>query len=101
MQNLLANFKKYLLSLHLGPISRKLYVSDIRKYLSYLGSDPTLEQITSSYSKFLDSLRSQATSPSMLRRTSASLRQFGTFLSLTYSLPNPVLLPLRSTIYDL
>lgn len=92
METLLTTFKKYLLSLHLGPVSRKLYLSDARRFLSFLPT-PTLSLISSpsSYLKYLDNLRLQATSPSMIRRITASLHQFGAFVALTYGVPNPTL----------
>ena len=87
-----AAFKQYLSTLKLSPVSRKLYLSDVRRYLAGLGVEPTLDQVTSptAYSNYLADLRSQAMAPSMLKRTLASLRQFGAFLSLTYSVPNPL-----------
>ncbi|MEI8233029.1 MAG: site-specific integrase, partial [bacterium] len=86
-------FKQYLLSLKLSPVSRKLYLSDIRRFLANFSSEPTLDQLSSStsYLAYLDLLRSQAIAPSMLKRTIASLRQFGSFFALTYSLPNPMI----------
>ncbi|MFH2085857.1 MAG: phage integrase N-terminal SAM-like domain-containing protein, partial [bacterium] len=92
MPNLLLAFKQFLLNLKLSTVSRKLYLSDTRHFLNWLGSEPTLRELSSakSYSGYLSHLRSHATAPSMLKRTVASLRQFGDFLSLTYSLPNPM-----------
>jgi site-specific recombinase XerD len=84
-------FKQYLSTLKLSPVSRKLYLSDIKRFLSWVGLEPTLDQVSSSksYADYLSYLQSQAIAPSMLKRTTASLKQFGTFISLTYSLPNP------------
>jgi site-specific recombinase XerD len=84
-------FKQYLSTLKLSPVSRKLYLSDIKRFLSWLSTEPTLDQVSSSksYSEYLAYLGGQAMAPSMLKRTTASLKQFGTFISLTYSLPNP------------
>jgi|GEM_PF-4607110 len=86
-------FKQYLLKLKLSPVSRKLYLSDVSRFLTWLGQEPTLDQVTSatSYVKYLGYLVTQALAPSMLKRTNASLRQFGSFISLTYSLPNPAI----------
>jgi len=85
-------FKKYLSTLSLSPISRKLYASDLTKFLTFLGPDSTLEQIASpkSYTTYFKYLESHATAPSMIKRTMVSLRWFGNFISLTYSLPNPL-----------
>jgi site-specific recombinase XerD len=84
-------FKQYLSTLKLSPVSRKLYLSDIKRFLSWLSVEPTLDQVSSSnsYSTYLAYLGNQAIAPSMLKRTTASLKQFGSFISLTYSLPNP------------
>ncbi len=89
---MLTAFKQYLSTLKLGAVSRKLYFADVRRFLASLGSEPTLSQVASPkvYAHYLDSLKSVATAPSMVKRTLASLKQFGTFLSLTYSLPNPM-----------
>lgn len=91
--NLLTSFKHYLSTLPLGSISRKLYSADVARFLSFLGGDPTLSQVKNpaSYSRYLAHLRAHASTPSLLRRTTASLRQFGTFLTVTHSLPNPTL----------
>ncbi len=86
-------FKHYLSILKLGPVSRKLYLSDVRKFLDTLGSEPTLDLVknTRVYTVYLDSLKELATAPSMLKRTLASLKQFGAFIASTYALPNPTL----------
>ena len=87
-------FKKYLLSLKLSPVSRKLYLSDVRRFLHWLDEveSVTLDQVVSPkiYIRYLDSLRTQAMAPSMLKRTIASLKQFSSFLTLTYNIQNPM-----------
>ena len=90
---MIAAFKQYLLTLKLSLVSRKLYLSDVRRFLTSLGDNPTLDQLSSraTYLTYLGSLTELATAPSMLKRTLASLKQFGTFLSLTYSFPNPTM----------
>lgn len=86
-------FQQYLATLKLSPVSRKLYLADVRKFLVNLGVNPTLSQLTAgkSYSNYLDLLRAQAIAPSMLKRTTASLRQFSRFIALTYAVNNPLL----------
>lgn len=86
-------FKNYLFSLSLSPISRKLYLSDIRRFLAFIGGEPTLDQLSKDkyYLAYLASLSAQSIAPSMLKRTTASLRQFTTFLSRSYGITAPSL----------
>ncbi len=93
MPNLLASFKQYLLTLSLSAVSRKLYASDTARFLAYLGGNPTLDQLKDpqSYQHYLDYLRTRATAPSLLRRTTASLRQFDTYLTHAYGFTHPFL----------
>jgi hypothetical protein len=86
-------FKNYLLSLSLSPISRKLYLSDIRRFLAFIGGEPTLDQLSKDkyYLTYLASLSAQSIAPSMLKRTTASLRQFTSFLSHSYGIVAPSL----------
>ena len=95
---MLPAFKQYLLSLKLSAVSRKLYFADVKNFFNYLGDNPTLDQLVSAkiYRSYLENLRSQAIAPSMLKRTIASLRQFGSFLSSAHGVTSP-LIALHST----
>ena len=89
-------FKQYLSTLNLGAVSRKLYLSDVKRFLDYLSSDQsslTISQVSSTqvYLDYLNHLRSGAIALSMLKRTIASLKQFVSFLTLTYAVENPTL----------
>jgi site-specific recombinase XerD len=93
-------FKQYLLTLKLSQISRKLYLADVRRFLIWLHQGqadlfdvlPDLDEVISkeTYPRYLESLKAQQLAPAVLKRTAASLRQFGSFIAHTYSVPNPL-----------
>jgi site-specific recombinase XerD len=97
---MLTAFKQYLLSLKLSAVSRKLYFSDVRRFMVWLAEannisfqEITLDLITSGkvYVSYLAVLKSMAVAPSMLKRTMASLRQLSTFITITYGVAAPSL----------
>jgi site-specific recombinase XerD len=89
---LLSHCKIALISQKLSLTSRKLYLADIKRFLSWLPkskltpsklSDPKI------YHNYLEYLKKQEISPSMMRRTTASLRQLGKIINSMYNLGNP------------
>ncbi|MBP9702489.1 tail fiber domain-containing protein [Candidatus Woesebacteria bacterium] len=89
---LLTAFRTYLASLGLSSISRKLYSADIARLLaSSLFSDLNVATLTNpkNYASYL-SQPELTSSSTLLRRTLASLRQFGTFLNQSFDLPSPI-----------
>jgi len=89
--SLLNAFRTYLSSLGLSSISRKLYSADIARLLSSSTfASITIDALSNpkNYLAYLaqPELTSSAT---MLRRTIASLKQFGLFLNHSFSIPNP------------
>ena len=89
---LLAAFRTYLASLGLSSISRKLYSADIARLLaSSLFNDLNVATLTNpkNYASYL-SQPELTNSSTLLRRTLASLRQFGTFLNQSFDLPSPI-----------
>lgn len=89
---LLASFQAYLSSLGLSNISRKLYSTDIARLLSSSAfTNLSIHTLTNAnnYVTYL-SRPEIASSATLLRRTLASLKQFGVFLSSSFGLPSPV-----------
>ena len=89
---LLAAFRTYLTTLGLSSISCKLYSADVSRLLSSsIFSDLSLATLTTT-KNYLSYLAQPelASSPTLLRRSLASLKQFGLFLSQQYELKNPL-----------
>ena len=89
--SLLGAFRTYLSGLGLSSISRKLYSADIARLLSSRQfASLTLEALSNpkNYLTYL-SQPDLASSSTLLRRSVASLKQFGLFLSHSFSIPNP------------
>lgn len=89
---LLAAFRTYLTTLGLSSISCKLYSADVSRLLSSsIFSDLSLTTLTTT-KNYLSYLAQPelASSPTLLRRSLASLKQFGLFLSHQYELKNPL-----------
>lgn len=89
--SLVSAFRSYLLSFGLSSISCKLYTADVARLLSSSNlNDLTLSTLSDPkfYSDYLTKPEFDS-SATLLRRTLASLRHFGAFLSLHYDIPNP------------
>lgn len=92
---LMRRSEQYLVSLRLSPVSRKLYLADIRNFLNYFAK---LHDLTPSslahplhFREYLDHLLNQGSSPAAVRRTFSAMRQFGKLVSEMYNLPDPTL----------
>lgn len=89
--SLLSAFRSYLITLGLSSISCKLYSADVSRLLSSTGlTNLTLSTLANPdfYTNYLTKPEFEG-SATLLRRTLASLRRFGLFLSLHYDIQNP------------
>ncbi|KKU88038.1 MAG: hypothetical protein UY18_C0022G0020 [Microgenomates group bacterium GW2011_GWF2_47_9] len=92
--DLLQTCKTIFLARQLSANSRKLYLADIRNFLTFLADQEGFVATNKLknprlYLDYLDSLREKAVSPSLLSRTTYSLKQLGSVVGETYSSENP------------
>ena len=93
-QLVLAQFKRFLKTKKLSPLSIKNYLSDLRRFLAYLQNhQPHLKSLHSiklhHFKSYLTHLTNQGFSPASLNRNIATLRQFGHFLEQVHNIENP------------
>ncbi|MEI6690337.1 MAG: hypothetical protein WCL07_01160, partial [bacterium] len=92
----LTQLSKHLLTLQLSPISRKIYLADAKRFLLWLETQDQLilpSTLTNPryYQTYLKLSKSQGFTPSLLKRTLASLHQLGSALSKFYQCDSPTI----------
>lgn len=89
--SLLTAFRSFLATLTLSSISRKLYSADINRFLTSRHCSNLSLDLLSNPTIYLSYLSQPeiASSAALLKRTLASLRQFGAFVSTHYNIKNP------------